>query len=65
MLQNPTHEVHPRTRAYPTLPLLGALGFAIAVGIAYFLAAQLSLALLAKPDGLPCSGRPRACRPAP
>jgi hypothetical protein len=49
MLQNPTH--HLRTRAEPTLPLVGALGLAIAVGIAYFLAAQLSL-LLARPDGV-------------
>jgi PAS domain S-box-containing protein len=52
MLENPTQEVHLRTRAYPTLPLVGALGLAIAVGITYFLAARLSLALLAKPDGV-------------
>jgi PAS domain S-box-containing protein len=52
MLENPTQEVHLRTRAYPRLPLVGALGLAIAVGIAYFLAARLSLALLAKPDGV-------------
>ncbi len=52
MLENPTQEVHLRTRAYPTLPLVGALGLAVAVGIAYFLAARLSLALLAKPDGV-------------
>jgi PAS domain S-box-containing protein len=52
MLQNPTQEVHLRTGAYPTLPVVGACGLAIAVGIAYFLAAQLSLAFLAKPDGV-------------
>jgi integral membrane sensor domain MASE1 len=52
MLQNPTQEVHRRTRADSMLPLVIAIGLAIAVGIAYFLAAQLSLALLAKPDGV-------------
>ena len=52
MLENPTQEVHLKTRAYPTLPLVGALGLAIGVGITYFLAARLSLALLAKPDGV-------------
>jgi PAS domain S-box-containing protein len=52
MLPNPTQEVHFRTCAYPTLPLVGALWLAIGVGIAYFLAARLSLALLAKPDGV-------------
>jgi PAS domain S-box-containing protein len=34
------------------LPWIGAIGLAIAVGIAYFFAAQLSLSLLAKPDGI-------------
>src|SRR5258707_2185169 len=52
MLQNLTSEVHHRTRADLTLPLVGAIGLAIAVGIAYFFAAQLSLALLAEPDGV-------------
>jgi PAS domain S-box-containing protein len=52
MLQNPTQEVHLGARAYQMLPLVGALGLAIAVGIAYFLAARVSLALLAKPDGV-------------
>jgi PAS domain S-box-containing protein len=51
MLQNPTQEVQLRTRSYPTLPL-GALGLAAAVGIAYFFAAEVSLALLAKSRGL-------------
>jgi hypothetical protein len=49
---NPTQEVHRRTRTDLTLPWIGAIGLAIAVGIAYFFAAQLSLALLAKPDGV-------------
>jgi len=31
---------------------LAALGVAVAVGIAYFFAARLSLSLLAKPDGV-------------
>jgi PAS domain S-box-containing protein len=52
MLQNLSQEVHRKTRADPTLPWIGAIGLAIAVGIAYFFAAQLSLALLAKPDGV-------------
>src|SRR5215470_7758921 len=52
MLQNLTNEVHPRTRAHLTLPWIGTIGLAFAVGIAYFLAAQLSLALLAEPDGV-------------
>src|SRR5262244_2822055 len=52
MLQNLTDEVHPRTPAHLTLPWIGTIGLAFAVGIAYFLAAQLSLALLAEPDGV-------------
>jgi len=52
MLQNLSQEVHRRTRADPTLPRIGAIGLAIAVGIAYFVAAQLGLALLTKPDGV-------------
>src|SRR5260370_6332773 len=52
MLQNLTNEVHPRTRADLTLPRIGAIGLGIVVGIAYFCAAQLSVALLAKPDGV-------------
>src|SRR5712671_4053383 len=52
MLQNLRQEVHRRTRADPTLPRIGTIGLAIAVGIAYFVAAQLSLALLTKPDGV-------------
>src|SRR6266446_10555013 len=52
MLQHLTQEVHRRTRADPTVPRIGTIGLAIAVGIAYFVAAQLSLALLAEPAGV-------------
>src|SRR6266852_3535494 len=52
MLQNLRQEVHRRTRADAVLARIGAIGLAIAVGIAYFVAAQLSLALLTKPDGV-------------
>src|SRR5258708_10647225 len=52
MLQNLSQGVHRKTRDDPTLSRIGAIGLAIAVGIAYFVAAQLSLALLAKPDGV-------------
>src|SRR5258707_13591636 len=52
MLQNLTKEVYFRTRTDLMLPWLGAIGLAVAVGIAYFFAAQLSLVLLAKPDGV-------------
>ena len=41
-----------RTRAELMLPWIGAIGLAIAIGIAYFFAAQLSLALLAETDGV-------------
>src|ERR1700688_778408 len=36
----------------PTRRWLGAAALAVAVGIAYFLSARLSLALLTKPDGV-------------
>jgi PAS domain S-box-containing protein len=52
MLQDLTQEIRLRTRAYATMPRRGAIGVAIVVGIAYFLAARLSLELLAKPDGV-------------
>jgi PAS domain S-box-containing protein len=52
MPQNLTREVRRRPHADLTLPRLGAIGLALAVGAAYFFAAQLSLALLAKPDGV-------------
>jgi len=51
MPQNPTQEVHSQARADLTLTRLGAIGLAFAVGVAYFLAAKLSLALRA--DGVP------------
>src|SRR5712692_9543656 len=52
MLQNLTEEVHRKTHPDSTLPYIGAIGLACAVSIAYFFAAQLSLALLAEPDGV-------------
>jgi PAS domain S-box-containing protein len=52
MLQNLANEIHLRTHADLVLPWIGAIGLGIVVGIAYFFAAQLSLALLAKPDGV-------------
>ncbi len=64
MLQNLIKEVYFRTRTDLMLTWIGAIGLAIAVGIAYFFAAQLSLALLAKPDGVALSGPLRACPPA-
>ena len=38
--------------AEPKWRWVGAIALAVAVGIAYFLAARLSLALLTKPDGV-------------
>src|SRR5258708_11477086 len=52
MQQNLTKEVHLRTRAELMLPSIRAIGLAIAVGIAYFVAAQLGLAFLTEPDGV-------------
>src|SRR5467141_2460359 len=52
MLQHLTQEVHLRTRADPTVLRIGTIGLASAVGIAYFFAAQLSLAFLAEPVGV-------------
>src|SRR5215470_8835605 len=52
MLQDLTKEAYLRTRAELMLPWIGAIGLTIAVGIAYFSAAQLSLALLAESDGV-------------
>ena len=52
MLQNFTQEIHHETRADPMRRWIAAIGFTIAVGIAYFVAARLSLAVLAKSDGL-------------
>jgi PAS domain S-box-containing protein len=52
MLLRLTQKVQPKTRANPALPWIYAIGLAFAVGIAYFLAAKLSLGLLTKPDGV-------------
>src|SRR5258708_19257148 len=62
MLQSSQGQVqrHLSVAADPTRRWVGAIGLAVAVGIAYFLAALLSLALLTKPDGVavfwPASG---------
>jgi two-component sensor histidine kinase len=53
MPQNLSEKVRRRIAAHPAmLSWAHAMRLAIAVGIAYFLAAQLSIALLAKSDGL-------------
>jgi two-component sensor histidine kinase/integral membrane sensor domain MASE1 len=49
MLQNLTQDVHLRTHAH-AMPPIGAIGLAIAVSIAYLLAARFGLVLLAIPD---------------
>jgi two-component sensor histidine kinase/integral membrane sensor domain MASE1 len=52
MLQTLTQQAHRATRTDSTVPWIGAIGLAIAVGVVYFLAAQLSFALTARSDGL-------------
>lgn len=52
MPQKPSWRTHRRTRGDPMLPRVGAIGLFVATGVAYFLAARLSLVLLAKSDGL-------------
>ena len=54
MLQNLQWPVeHPLSiLAKPTWRWVGSVGLAIAVGIAYYWAARLSLVLLTKPDGV-------------
>src|SRR6266849_1978885 len=54
MLQRPREEVQRRLSADGNLirRWVGSIGLAVAVGIAYFLAAQLSLFLMTKPDGV-------------
>jgi PAS domain S-box-containing protein len=52
MRQKPTIDVHRRRSPNRRPPWIAAIGLAIAVGIAYFFAAQLGLALLAEPDGV-------------
>jgi len=61
MLQNLRERAQlPAAAAEPTQRWIHSIGLAVAVGIAYFLAARLSLALLTKPDGVavfwPASG---------
>jgi PAS domain S-box-containing protein len=62
MLQNLRERPQHRLLAVtdPTGWLVGSIGLAVTVGVAYFLAARLSLALLTKPDGVavfwPASG---------
>jgi len=45
------------TSASQTWQWANAIRLALVVGVAYFLAARLSLSLLTAPDGWPCSGR--------
>ena len=52
MLQDLTKKDHRKTRPDSTSPWFNSIGLAVAVGIAYFSAAQLSLAVIAKSDGL-------------
>jgi integral membrane sensor domain MASE1 len=52
MLLNLTKVVHPKTWADLILSRISAIGLAIAVGAAYFFAAELSISLLAKSEGL-------------
>ncbi len=52
MLQNQIQDVHRPNWANPTVHWIGAIGLTVAVGIAYFFTAELSLALLAKSGGL-------------
>jgi PAS domain S-box-containing protein len=60
MLLTLPQQIRRKTHAIPIPPWIGAAGLAAAVGVAYFLAAHLSLALLAEPDGVavfwPASG---------
>src|SRR6266496_1727865 len=54
VLQNLRNQAQQRRLAVadPTRRWVSAIGFAVAVGIAYFMAARLSLSLLTKPDGV-------------
>jgi integral membrane sensor domain MASE1 len=62
MLQNEAQHAQRKLPAavYPMRRWAGSIGLAVAVGIAYFLAARLSLALLTQPGGVavfwPASG---------
>ena len=52
MLLRLTQNVQPKVRVNPMRAWIYGIGLACAVGIAYFLAAKLSLALLIEPDGV-------------
>lgn len=54
MLQNLQKPLERRWATFtePPRTLVGSIGLAIAVGVAYLLAARLSLVLLTKPDGV-------------
>jgi integral membrane sensor domain MASE1 len=52
MPQKPSREAYRKPRGDPMPPWIGAIGLTIATGVAYFFAARLSLALLAKSGGL-------------
>jgi PAS domain S-box-containing protein len=53
MLQNLRKRAHSKwSAAAERQPWVGSVGLAAAVGVAYFLSAQLSLLLLTKPDGV-------------
>lgn len=61
MRRNLRRQVQPElSTGIDLTPWVGSIGLVVAVGIVYFLAARLSLALLAKPDGVavfwPASG---------
>jgi len=58
----PIQDVHRPNWANPTVNWIGAIGLTVAVGVAYFFAAELSLALLAKSGGLTMFWLARACR---
>jgi hypothetical protein len=62
MLQNQIQDVHRPNWANPTVHLIGAIGLTVAVGIAYFFTAELSLALLAKSGGLTMFWLAGGCR---
>ena len=53
-MQSPWQHTRSGTSSGPRAwsALIGPMGLAVAVGVAYFLAARLSLALLTKPDGV-------------
>src|SRR5215472_2934028 len=52
MPKTPSKQSYPLPTDSLTQQWLGGIGLAAAVGLAYFLAAQLSLGLLMKPDGV-------------